>query len=263
MERIGFDFMCTGEQHHTYHIGALINGYVSELHLEQSCEFNSQLKDDLSITAIHYHSKSELKKLFLKLLLRREKISVVGISSKSLIWLTPLTILGRRIEIHVHGQIAGINNPWKRVFWKFSSIFFSIVVGNPIYSGPGFIKNIGNVGSFQYLSKPPQMERLCILYGSNKSFLRDQFICGRIEGAGIPVEFSLSDEGYVSTNQIVKAVSQATHTFLQLKLDHYLLSPSGRICDLTIYDLKPLVLKEDIDTQAVLNNYGIHYIKLN
>jgi hypothetical protein len=92
--------------------------------------------------------------------------------------------------------------------------------------------------------------------------VRDSAIKERIEGAGIPVLTCFSDEGFVSTNQIVKAVSQATDTFLQLKLDHYLLSPSGRVCDLVIYDLKPLVLKEDTDTQNVLNYYDIQYTEI-
>lgn len=258
----GFDFMCKGQQHHTYHIGLLANGYLDSLVLDSSCNFPSAFRKILqdNIPPIRFTGRTEQIFDFLRSIFSRKIVPVVvGIDTKWIPLIAALSIFGKRVEVQLHGQIAGIENKWKFLFWRFVSYFVKLVVANPIYGGPKFVQNIGNIGSFSYLSeKEANLE--CLLYGGNKRFLEDKLVQRKIIESGYSILYCLaSDSGYADINDIISAASSAKFTFVALDYSHYKLSPSGRVCDLQIFELTPLVDPSDSGTQRILNEYGIEF----
>jgi hypothetical protein len=261
--KVGYDFMCSGQQHHTYHVGALINQYIGALHLHKSCDFDSRLRELIGADELHFRYSgrpSQILSFLRNLADRRQTAVIVGIKSKWIPLIAILSLFGRRIEIHLHGQIAGMVKKHKKFFWYSMSFFVKFVVANPIYGGPKFVKPIGNIGAFDFLPAKSAKSRHCLLYGGNKAFLHDEKIARSIQEAGYTVSRCLaSNDGYVEINSIIRSAEKAIFTYVSLDYAHYKLSPSGRICDLRILRLVPLVGKTDFDTQAILTEYGIPF----
>jgi len=261
--KTGYDFMCTGEQHHSYHVGVLLNNYLSSLYLHTSCNFPSRYREILlnHQKRILFSSRlHQVKNFFKEVVVQKKEVAIIGIDTMWIPLVACLAIFGTHVEIHLHGQIAGLLNGKKRFFWFLVSRFVTLVVANPIYAGPKFVRSIGNIGAFDFAKPKTVSKQQCLLYGSNKAFLQDEKIKLAIADAGYSVtELLSSSNKYVSTNDIIRAAENASHTFVSLNYDHYKLSPSGRICDLRILRLKPLVDLSDQGTQKILSEYGIGF----
>ena len=261
---VGFDFLVTGEQHHFYHIGMLQNNIINRLYLSKSCMINDE------------HHKSVIGKVYFDIEYRsyvhliltyiwyrffrvKHEIHIVGTKTR-LIPMFCFYFVGSRTVIHLHGQIGTIVGR-KAKLWRIFANFCDFVVANPIYDGPSFVKCIGNASFFKLpLQKKTPNKKVCLIYGANKSFLHSKSLRNLLKLRNFEILSCISESGdFVSTGQILRLAEYATHTVLSLKYDHYKLSPSGRIADLAILSLTPLVLDGDIDTMKVLNAYDISY----
>ena len=67
-------------------------------------------------------------------------------------------------------------------------------------------------------------------------------------------------EGYVSWNKILHGAKICTYVYIELEGDWYFFSPSGRVGDIQILDLIPLISSQrSADTSKVLDSYQIKY----
>lgn len=257
----GFDFMAKGQAHHGYHMGLLAEGTVDRLHLHSSCTFSSVLRDLYGIGRLHYRSTLATYISMLRFgLIDRGKVMVVGINSGVAWLLLPLLVLRpRSVTIHLHGQIVSIRNPLKRLWWRAMSLLAVLEVPNPIFEGPAWITSVPHPCPPTLIDRAEERPRICLLYGGNKDWLRDEMIRQRITNAGYSIDDLVAGVSPVDFNEIVSHAFQAGYTFVRLDAEHYALSPSGRLADLRMLDLVPLVLVEDAGTQSVLAGNHVRF----
>lgn len=258
MKKIGFDFICKGHQHHTYMIGLFHYGACDEIYIDLSSNLSSPfsvlLKKNQKFIFQNFFFR--IISLILQSLLTKNKIILIGINNYYLPLLIPLSLL-KKIEIHLHGQIYLSYVRHKKI-WKFLSNIFKLIIANPIAEVPKYFYLERDFSSFEFINSNKKNNK-CLLYGSNKDYIHDKDIHKKILDNSYDLIFIPAKNDYLSWDKIINEALKCQYTFIKLS-KRYNIVPSGRLGDLKILNLTPLVDKKDKTTINILKKRGIYHI---
>lgn len=251
MKDLVVDLMASNDSHCLYHIGYSYKNSDSVLFLHKSSSF-SEAADAFEVTLEEprYVSYFFMYLILIKeLLLKRRKIVILGINLRVIMFFIPLFIMNSsHLSIHLHGQIFALNKRGVKFhIWKFLAAFgVNLLVSNPAYEGPSFIKVIDNINDFK-----------CF----NINRIDDPFYKTKINSLNL--EKRKSENRVLNYHDYVKLCKSEPSRELDFDDAYYAYSPSGRFSEAKMFDqtiiiriknyqLKPLA-------ERVAKAYGVKY----
>jgi len=267
-DKIGFDFMAKSNSHCLYQLGAFYHGYCSKFYLHSSSKIYEANKFyrggnlALNVTLTNYF-------LMLLSLIKesgnKNKIVIIGAHLWQIIMLTPILCFSS-VQVHLHGQASGLfrRNTLKYYAWKILAYKFDLVVSNPAWDGPNFVRQINNVHLLKY--EPRFID----------NFSKNKVLIYRAAGFGAKVEKNIfkslanlgfeiiiperNDNSLISFEEINKVLNSVEFIFFDSSNGYYFFSPSGRISDAINYSLKILVSSKDYYGIQILKKYNANFL---
>lgn len=238
-----YDFMAERHSHCLYHIGYKQKNPSVDVYLHASSIVN-EAEQAFGTEEQHFFfvERRKMYLLFLRDVFCGARVEIVGAHLRQLLLLFPLLVLfGRRVTIHMHGQAYGLRKlGLKFSVWWILSKFTNLVVSNPAWQGPEFVKKIDNIHDI------------------------DVSLSGQ-ETKGL-FEQSIRTGGDVITYQAyVDGVRKASELKIAFDDEYYLYSPSGRISEAKIFGKRIEISAQDakleLMAQGICDAYGVKWTR--
>lgn len=256
LKNIAIDFMAKGAEHSLYHLGFVKNYPDTQVFLDKNSEFldakNAYRLEIKTDNIVFKSKKNNIISLF-HALNKNQKIDILGVHLRFAVVLFLLSFLTKRkISIHMHGQVHSLREKkLKYYLWRMISRRCTLLIANPAYSGPNFVKKIQNIN---HISKLESKNNNRVKTGTARKNIEKILISDKYEV--IHIENSSYKE-YVDTNL------NCSHVMICFNDDYYMYSPSGRLSDARNFSQKVLILAPSVKLEEmainICNKYGVDY----
>ncbi|CCN47619.1 hypothetical protein MADA3029_270055 [Vibrio nigripulchritudo MADA3029] len=273
MKNVGFDFMARGYSHSLYHMGVQSNRIVDKLYIHESCQYQDAVNNyrggyigpsNVSLVTTFSMVFSFIKSLFFS----KDRVHICGAHLWQLILLMPFLFFANT-TIHLHGQAHSLKKVGvKYLIWYMFSKFSEVIVSNPIWKGPSFVKSMNNFNIIEPMHLVPIKKRkkdCCNLVVYGASGFNIESISSLLESSDLKFEsIFYGNDGHKMCNpQILnEALLDASHIYLESVGDYYYFSPSGKLADLVNYNLIGVVKSNCKDIYLYLEYLNKQYEKI-
>ena len=255
--------MAKKASHCLYHMGFIKHYKPKTLYLHSSSDIGSALKayNLKSNSEIYKISSLKLVYLFILMLATRSSVHILGINLRFLLILMPLIVLRRcDLTVHLHGQAYALfyRGSIKFKMWQTISIFCNLVVANPAFEGPSFVKRIKNLNFVRTYKRPVRYKNRKVKIGSIHKLEKVKFEYKK----NTNFIYQLGSEYSV----YVKTLMQCQYLWLEFSDKYYNYSPSGRISDaLNFSQIVIINAKENFTETAkeICKAYGVPFILMD
>lgn len=249
-----------------YQLGFIIGFSPDRLYLDKSNKVEELIEyygGSIAATIIKNSRLANISAL-LGSLIRGQSIHIIGINLKMLALLLPLTLLSPRekITVHLHGQAHGCKGVVKYIIWYLLSKFFSLVVSNPAFAGPDFIKKIKNLNDLggKKIKLCKDQSQQTIFAASKRGAGRKSFDRFTSLGFNISMDSGLGND-FSSYANYMSAMKQARFMWIGFYDDYYLFSPSGRLSEAAIHSTTVIIDGESESPtigKLICDAYGVN-----
>lgn len=239
-------------EHSLYHIGFIKKYHPDCVYLHKT----SKIKEASNSYGERCHKvvllrQWELYRSLLILLLSREKtLHILGAKLWQILMFLPSIILSeRRPVFHMHGQIYALKKRGLKYWiWRLLDIAgLEIVVSNPAYLGPSFVKKIENINFFKSFNRPLLDDK----GGCNAGNLGGTYVDKKKVGL------------VLSYKEYIQKLKMESCVVINFDNDYYLYSPSGRMSEAKMFDQEVLaIVAPSLDVNIVayiLKSYQLKF----
>jgi len=261
--QFAFDLMAKNSEHSLYHLG-IVKYYPNVI---ISLHKSSSLRDANShYSGAQLNLNNVLYRDFLSLLINacfclisRRTVLFIGLHLWQACVLFPLIALNGKCTIHLHGQVYALHRKGiKYYLWRLLSSISNLVISNPAWSGPSFIRKIDNINQLRNYTPLAKKNSTVIYYSAIGKKPLDLFsLKNRLYQSSLDLQ--IVKQG-ISYEELDVLLTNSSYLFLESTDDYYLYSPSGRISDALNYGLTLVLKKEDAVSILVSKKYLVDYI---